>query len=1596
MQAQADLTHTFTQLTRQQLQAALLEMTGDLAKAQVLQQRLPGWMINSPPGLLEALERDAAYVEEAKAGVTQHLQALRSLDEFCSEQLQAYGQAQWQVTLEPKKDLFIRAFYEYQADVLPREYERTVRLEKQSLLHRAMQNFSADEALAERYPVESRLQAQDRSVIGVAPHEFAEGCRSLDLGRRYQQHINEVFHLDRDEGVASDVALSIGRMKTLDVKIDAHIALMRGDISRETYAMLCALLEQDLSPAAAKSQLYQGRPVLWQGLNARDCCLWSVLVFSARPIGEYPQQPCVVYMPNEPQRPFFEYPSLNDFKVYLELKLEVSSYRRFFTGYLGEVDRVGFFSRFDEHRSLGVLEARPVMVSLARHFFSTYVGKLQIDARTLAVPVADVDEEVRKQRLMEYLEAGLTLLNLAGFVVPALALLMTGVAVGQLLGEVYDGIEDWRRGDKGEALRQLGAVAQSITSMVVFAAGAKVVGNVLKRAQLSMGRFFAELEAVRSTDGHLRLWRPDIARYAHRQQLPENVMADAEGIYRIGGHCYVKVVGFVHRIAFDAKLGQWHALHPTRQDAYRPALLHNGEGAWRFAFEQPERWEDQDYLFSRLEPGSRHPHLDSRKLRLVSDILDMQPPWAYHLARECLPFPARFRDVYERFRVEQSIRDLIWLLERGVYLNAEHATAQMQALALLPGWPEGRYFEVVDAQGAVTARYPASGTHRLPITQHAVAEGQVFDVLLSELDESQKLALLGEDVAADQQHGVLARRLLAHLKADRKPLFEQMYQAYDGPVPEEWAVLRSTYAQLPSRVMRELMARASSVELELLREQQRVPMGLAEAVRAALAEQRLDRALAGFEQPELAGLDTQCVAVRTLPRVEGWDPRLHLEMRADSPQGALLAVGAVEGASVRLVVVRTAAGFQAFDASGLSLGSVRSGVDGLFEAIEDASTLGRPQAQAEHGWRLRRLIAARAQSERDRAAEAFSDGALEPQAVQAPCRVADSPTGSITQNSPLVRKLQWLYPLFTQAQASALLQGLGADELARAHAVERLRAELGRLRAVLKHWKNDIGGLEQQPGLRNIRQSRHQVAERIEACWRQQSFMPNERELPVAGLSLDGMRVGSLPNLPPEIRFDHVQRLSLRNMRLGDDVAYFLKCFKGLRRLDLDRNRLTRLPEYLSRMPDLGSLSLSHNQLALTEYTRRKLADMSTLQLLDLSHNPVEGHLDVSAMRGLHTLLLQDTRIVDVPSGLGRLAYLDQVDLRDNWITLLPEWLFSATRSFSQALNLAGNPLSTSAVTALTRYREAVGIGMGYVDDDQSRFTELKARALWLPDEVANRNAIKRGIWANLRDDPDCAPLFELLAQLSRTADSRHVREDLSRRVWDVLQSSHDSIELRERVFQLAAHPVNCGDGAADIFSQIEVLIEVEQAMLQAGRRQGSPGGFLSLGRRLFRLGELEKIALGYAAEHASEDPLEVSLAFRMGLAKELELPRQPKYAQYVSIANVTPEGLALAHSQVRTAELSPALLQFLTQLSFWKTHLKQQFPSTFLAATEPFDVQQQLLFENSQNLTDGDYLRQMQDLQAPRRQAIAEVVERLTLQMLKHQDLGICHVPEG
>ncbi|MGC3541209.1 hypothetical protein ACPTIW_30470, partial [Pseudomonas aeruginosa] len=89
---------------------------------------------------------------------------------------------------------------------------------------------------------------------------------------------------------------------------------------------------------------------------------------------------------------------------------------------------------------------------------------------------------------------------------------------------------------------------------------------------------------------------------------------------------------------------------------------------------------DQEYLFSRLKPTDSGSSLPPRKLIQIKAIMDKPHDWGLHQAQECLPFPARFRDLYERFRLDQSIRDLIWQLENGAAPSLANSTLLLHAL----------------------------------------------------------------------------------------------------------------------------------------------------------------------------------------------------------------------------------------------------------------------------------------------------------------------------------------------------------------------------------------------------------------------------------------------------------------------------------------------------------------------------------------------------------------------------------------------------------------------------------------------------------------------------------------------------------------------------------------------------------------------------------------------------------------------------------------------------------------------------------------------------------------------------------------------------
>ncbi|WLH34109.1 NEL-type E3 ubiquitin ligase domain-containing protein [Pseudomonas sp. FP2196] len=1597
-------------LIQNEILSALLEATGNLDSAEALQKSLPDMLLKSSAATLVALDQTARDLHTIQLKVDKDLLRLKPLNTFCKTELTRALNLKWSAVFDVENDLLSMPGPDCGCPPTSTDSNdvETVPHAIQTLLQGAMQNFSEDEE-ADSFPVGSlvRVASAPSGVAGLTPASFAGFCRELDLGKRYQEHLQEVFGLKDSAGevvATSPMTRDIATMKKYLLQLDMHLAGLRQHITPAGLQTLQNLIAAD-GRVLANTLQYRKRPLIMHGIEILDSCIWGVVVFSVRSVELYPDEWCLVYMANEPARPLYEYTSFNAFKQYLTQQLKVKSYKDYFANSIDEDDKADFFKAFADTADLGHIRQLPITVPLFEFMVQSHVGKMQIDARKLAVPTTDIDESVRQKRLLNFLELGVTIATVAGFFVPVVGQLMMGVAAGQLLAEVYEGVEDWRRGDRQEALSHLFAVAENIALMGAFAAGQKVVGTLGRKLIRAHPEFFGQFAAVTNAAGKPRLWKPDLTAYEHRLPVGFTVAYDSEEMYDISDSIVGRVDSRIVSGTVDQQTGRWRLDHPRRSQAYTPELERHVEGGWRLPAEDPEQWNSVPYTLKRIDPNlSEFADNDLDMIRRISDVTYDE---LHRNFTDNLALPVRLRDTVERLRVERQLRLLIRELGEGETHSGQPLPEQLHGLPKLAGWPTDRYIEVSDYDADVTTRYPATNlpddTLSVVVSQEQLDSGQLLQAVIDGLYSEEVDALLGTRVNAGGARQALARKLGAALKADRRSVFERMYQRYDQSDAEEVKNLRNVFADIPVRYAQRLIDQAPSVERMHLRSTGRVPLRLAQKARNATIDVRLDRALCGLHVPQVANADSEKLAIQLLPRLSGWDAGLRLAVRDKTLTGPVLeAIGSESATALNTcTLVKSSDGYEAFAGDGKSLGRIAAGPDSLYAAILKALSprrriaAGFPDPVDADSARLRKQLLGVALDEREASARLLTEGKLEPLVAEPVCIQADHATTATTHPRALIRKVRKLYPRFSEAQAREFIDGLGADALTRATRVKGLIHEREQLREILDVWSEDQAAMKALGGdLREVRQSRKSTAEQIEDGFRRIFTAKDKSGKSVCALNLDGMRVGKLPTLPPGLNFDHIKHLSLKNMEQDDDLVYFLKSFKQVESLELDDNTLTRLPEVFSHMPNLTFLGLAGNKIKLTEHALVKLANLRTLHTLNLNENPLGATPDVSKMFDLRALCLRETGATELPKGLAHLPSLDWVDLRNNEIRNLPDWLFKTTKRFSQAINLRHNPLSLASSAHLADYRNNVGIGMGYLEDDIARLDEQQARSLWFKDGAGEDWGRRDRIWTAFKDDPRAEGLFHLLAEVGNTADSEKVSDDMHRRVWAVLEAAESDAELCEQVLNLAANPINCTDTAAMNFSHIEVAVEVDRVTSLAGGRTTSAQPLLQLGRGLFRLDKLNHIAQEHVRKNPTADPLEVNLAYRTGLADELDLPGQPRHMRFAVLGGVTEADLATAKNAVNAAELSSEWLSFMLRQPFWCDYLKRTFPLSFTSIEETFAPQMDAVFDQATKLTTGDYLNQMDAIKLKREEAEETVVTRLTDDAIRLMDLGICAMP--
>ncbi|MCQ6255718.1 NEL-type E3 ubiquitin ligase domain-containing protein [Pseudomonas sp. Q11] len=1614
---------------------------------------LPDWYAKASPDLWSSLKDSHSLYRERLNQVDNRLGNIQDIRAFAEPLLEQAILDEFKLALNVNAVYFVRRYVRKTHDdffgalVLDSEGGHFDRYEYRgtSLLEAALANFTPEETgkptcadcnlITTVHPFQGgavvpSIDAVRAGALPIAPQAFAKLCRTLDLGRRYQEHINAV--LRPDDSKTYNHSLEEHHRQGLALSI--QIARAKADISPAVYQMLQQVID------GASDVTLDGQAVTFTSLNVFDIELVGPLLIGPDLENSRRVVPVVAYLPGDPEHPLKAYASSAEFMAELRRRLHGGAYRRFFSRFVPLRQQGVFFRQFKHlYQILPTADDQadyPLKSSLRNLPMGTVpipgdlwvslrlrqIEKIRADARAVAVPTGDEDKKARLARLDSYLDAVVDVFNLAAFVVPGLGPLMLTVGAVQMFNEAFEGIEAFERGE----IREMWAHFSSVALNTAFVAtGAAVLPHIRWSGAVD------QLEPVQLANGQSRLWRPDLSVYQSELAPPATSGPNTQGLYRVGDQQLLPLGEHYYEVQQDPQTLRYHIRHPSRPQAYQPELTDNGSGAWHHELEQPRTWEGPT-LMRRLGHGVKDfSDAELEQIRLASatpqDVLRR-----LHVEGE--PVPALLADTLGRFDLCRQIDTFIGQLQSEEPLGHDLAEPMVHLLTHYGPWPRGLRLKIVDGSGRTRWEYvrPSEGetlVREASLTEDKVRTAALLKNLIEAVDAAgvDLLATASPPIAKtnmDARVGHLRQALAEAALNEKVQLLNDYYALGETRGDPHVALIKSRFPSVPATAIEQIITLAGTEELQQMAawnfaeasQTKPIPLRIAEELRHFQRAVRLNRAYEGLYQDALATADTPRLVLATLETLPGWSDTLRIELREATVSGALIdSIGPLDATQTK-VVVRDDDRYQAFDDNGNELSHWGSVFDALQHALPDAERRAMARPSIHHGDLLKEAVGASPVG-RDALASRLQMPALKP-AFKSPMRLASGrvgyPLGGLRDwlglgRTPESRVLE-LYPSYAEEQTEALLRSLGDGAV---RELKRRKVELKMLRRDLDRWVATLGWRHVSDGLVAVPKSLREVAaEQIERCWRRQTPVvvgADGRRIGY-GLDLSGVNVGALPELTAD--FSHVGVLKLHDM--GLTLHYcdsFLRSFSSLRRLDMPRNRLIDIPQSLEGMRNLETLRLDANRIGLTARGAGILQGLTRLKNLDLDHNLLGRLPDFSRLPDLERLHLKSTGITAWPTGL-RDQPLTLIDLRDNGLTQVPDHLLDppaerahVTARLNRVTLLQGNPLNelvqqrmrdywatvlqTRPEWAVLRLPDAFGFSASVGPSNMQQ---------WMLNLPAGQTAHKRVLWQSLADEPQSGEFFELLHRLANSYHGLKDHPDLQARVWQMLDAMGRSTELRDELFDLAGQPA-CEDRAALSFSYLEIRLMIHNARAMAvGKDEAAT--LVQLAKGLFRLDEVESIALkdiqrrrdaiNARPDLTNEEKLEnlalieeveVRLAFRVGLKDRLKLPGQPAGGVFLTLGDVTPEMLDTAADEVLALDDSPQQFQSLVGRDFWIDYLKQQHGVSFQALNDTLIANQIELDEAKAagTLEDADYVSQSEALGLQHKIKEAELVQSLT-----------------
>lgn len=639
-----------------------------------LVRALPAWLANATPAQHERYGATALLSAASQVKVRELFSRFEPADRFVETRLSLALKQRFVTSVDLRQSELICLDFGLANPQL--QTRRQVKATRHSLLAAAMAGFTANEAehgfqlgsvilpMGEFKLLDgaNTLYSYDRTrELPISPAEFAEVCRGADLGEAYQRHFTEVFE-SGSSGVSDEDPAWVNRLleENLchDLQLQAYRARFGDALSEPALQVVLQLASAGAAKVTWANKVVEVHALrLLASWSQGGTPLRSVVLMSQ---GTSPDAPCIAYIPGDPQQPLKQYDSAQAFAEDLRERLRGSVYQTFFQRFVALAQQPAFNQRLaqtlnpgsfwhpsqpgdaDADADLG-MRTYTVDIGLVPWLREQLLGQLRDDSRSLVVANDEVDQRVRQARLQALLELGTDVLQVASVFVPVIGVAMVGIGALQLLDELFIGVDDWTHGQTQEALDHVLSVAKNLALIGVTAG----VGLAIRPSGFVEGML-----PVLERSGRTRLANTTLDQFASDVRLPDNLVANGAGQFELQGAHYIKLNGRPFRQAFDEPSGRWAIVHPAPEMDQRLALVHNNQGAWRLAHENPGQWTSLQAL-RRLGPDLDE--LDDTTLERLHQACGYSEAELQRIHLDNLPRPGLLAESIEDFRALQRI-----------------------------------------------------------------------------------------------------------------------------------------------------------------------------------------------------------------------------------------------------------------------------------------------------------------------------------------------------------------------------------------------------------------------------------------------------------------------------------------------------------------------------------------------------------------------------------------------------------------------------------------------------------------------------------------------------------------------------------------------------------------------------------------------------------------------------------------------------------------------------------------------------------------------------------------------------------------------------